>query len=78
VVDFIVRSIRFTSGCWTMGEVFAPLHADGLALQALARPGERALVGRSAIATPSSPTDRRAAFIMMNMYSRPRCGSPTR
>ena len=30
VVDFIVSSIRFTSGCWMMGAVFAPCTPTGL------------------------------------------------
>jgi len=30
VTDFIVSSIRFTSGWWTMGEVFAPFTPTGL------------------------------------------------
>ena len=34
-------------------------------------------VARSASPTPSSPTEKRAAFIMMNMVSRPRFSSPT-
>ena len=33
---------------------------------------------RSAIAMPCMPTAKRAAFIMMNMYSRPRFSSPIR
>ena len=35
-------------------------------------------VARSDIATPCSPTAKRAAFIITNMYSRPRFSSPTR
>lgn len=33
---------------------------------------------RSATPIPCIPTPKRAAFIMMNMYSRPRFSSPTR
>ena len=42
------------------------------------RIAERVLVGALGDATPCSPTEKRAAFIMMNMYSRPRFSSPTR
>ncbi len=77
VSDFMVRSIRFTSGCWTMGEVFAPLTPTGLPCSRSRAHASARWYARSPIATPSSPTERRAAFIMMNMYSRPRFASPT-
>ena len=51
---------------------------DRAALHALLRVRDRLLIGALAIAMPCMPTWKRAAFIMMNMYSRPRFSSPIR
>jgi uncharacterized membrane protein (UPF0182 family) len=50
-----------------------PTDVPGLVAYANAR-----WYARSASATPSTPTSRRAKFIMVNMYDRPRFSSPTR
>ena len=47
------------------------------ALEAVARIGERALVGASARPSPCMPTPRRAAFIIVNMAFMPLFSSPT-
>jgi hypothetical protein len=75
--DFMVISMRRTSG-WRMIGTLGPRRRRGvLALHALLGIGQRLLVGALGHATPCRPTPRRASFIMMNMYSRPRFSSPT-
>ena len=44
---------------------------DGATLGALMGVAERLLVGRSAMPTPSTPTPRRALFIIVNMQRMP-------
>src|SRR5579862_2938805 len=66
VVAFIVSSIRFTSGCWMIGAVFAPCTPTGLPCSLSRDHASARWYARSATATPSRPTERRAAFIMMN------------
>ena len=71
-------SMRRTSGCLMI--------ATGLGSRdATSRNWMRSLAystacwyARSAIARPCTPTLKRAAFIITNMYSRPRFASPTR
>ncbi len=78
VCDFMRSSMRRTSGCRTMAtgsRLFAPSSVPWTRSLAYS---EAAWYARSEIPTPSSPTLKRAAFIMMNMYSRPRFSSPTR
>ena len=74
---FIDSSIRFTSGCSMMatGAGMPPAIFPCLRLRAQS---SACCSARSDCATPCTPTDRRAAFIMMNMNARPECGGPTR
>src|SRR5919108_3486929 len=86
-VDFISSSMRLTSG-WPMmgaGEELVPSDADpatlatgtgGLPCTRVRAQPAACWNARSACAYPSSPTDNRAAFIITNMYSSPRFGSP--
>src|SRR6266480_4272328 len=69
--------MRRTSGCRMIGTVLPPATRSRPCRRSLEKASAR-WNARSAIATPSRPTAKRAAFIMMNMYSRPRFSSPTR
>ncbi len=73
---FIDNNMRRTSGCSMIGT------GAGLPsvfpCRRLRAQSSASCSARSDCASPCTPTDSRAAFIMMNMNDSPACGGPSR